>query len=103
VFGTVSAAHPTYSSGQGYCVVRWTLFMTSEGAGNAVVRAGSSVVLTIDVGNFPNIGTPGAGSGERDVAVSPPLGVMPGTTISLDLSGCEGCSTLTVTLNAASR
>jgi hypothetical protein len=81
----------------------WTLFMSGEAAGNAVVRVGSSVVFTIDTGNFPNIGTPGAGSGERDVAISPPIGVVPGTTVSLDLGGCSGCSTLTVTYAAAGR
>jgi hypothetical protein len=98
----MDAAHPTYTNNSGYCVVRWTLFFPSEGGGNAVVRAGSTTVLTVDVGNFGSIGTPGAGSGERDVAVSPPLAVAPGTVITLDLSGCGGCE-LQVTLNAASR
>lgn len=101
--GVVSASSPTVQFGQGYCIVMWTLFMTGEGGGTAVVHAGSTPILNVDVGNIANVGTPGAGPDERDVAVSPPIGILPGTTIHLDLSGCTGCETLTVTMSAASR
>jgi hypothetical protein len=98
----MNASHPSYTGNSGFCIVRWTLFLPGEGGGTATLKAGSATLLTIDIGNFSSIGTPGAGSGERDVAVSPPWAIAPGTAVTLDLSGCGGCE-LAVTLNAASR
>jgi hypothetical protein len=99
----VRGSAPSTRLAQGYCIVEWTLFFTGEAAGTAVVRAGSSNVLSVDMSFYSAFGSEGAGSGERYQAVSPAIGVAPNTTITLDLSGCSGCDALQVTFGAASR
>ncbi len=98
----MSGSDPTEQLSQGYCLVEWNLFFTGEAGGTAVVRAGTSPVLTVDMSFYTAFGSEGAGSGERYAAVSPPIGVLPNTTISLDLSSCSGCAALQVTFGAAS-
>lgn len=84
--------------------MEWNLFYQGEGGGGpAVVRAGTSTILTLDMTDYYAIGSEGAGSGERYIAVSPPIGILPNTTITLDISGCPYCETLQVTFGAASR
>jgi hypothetical protein len=53
--------------------------------------------------NYYTTGSPGAGSGERIVTLSPAVAVGSGTTLALNLSACGGCERLTVTVEGASR
>jgi hypothetical protein len=104
LFVTLTESAPSDQRAQGYCIVEWILFFPGAGAtGPAVVRAGSSTVLSVDMSSYDSFGSEGAGSGERYLAVSPPIGVAPNTSVSLDLSGCVGCEALQVQAGAASR
>jgi hypothetical protein len=104
LFVTLTGSAPTDQRGQGYCIVEWILFFPgAAAAGPAVVTVGGSPVLSVDMSSYDSFGSEGAGSGERYLAVSSPIGVEPNTTVSLDLSGCSGCDALQVQFGAASR
>ncbi|HEV7200153.1 MAG TPA: hypothetical protein VGO32_05045 [Candidatus Limnocylindria bacterium] len=94
-------ASPATSSG--LCIVDLVLFFPDEGTGTAAVTAGGTTILTINMLNYYTTGSPGAGSGERIVTLSPAVAVGSGTTLALNLSACGGCERLTVTVEGASR
>jgi hypothetical protein len=101
---TFSQADPSADFSQGFCVVSWTLNYPGEGAsGTARVLAGNDVMLTIDMANYYSIGSPGSQEWVRQLSVSPPIGVVPGSTVRLDLGSCSFCDALEVTFGAASR
>ena len=79
------------------CVTELTLINDAPfGAGTATVTLDGNVVYSIDIDHWDTIGVPGAGSGERLVVLSTPIGVARGHALSLDYSGCSDCGRLTV-------
>lgn len=102
-FATLKKAVPNVRSNVGLCIVDFVLSFPDEGAGSVVVTADGATILVIDMSTYYTTGSPGAGSGERIVTPSAPIAIVSGTTLSLNLGGCNGCDTLTVTVEAASR
>ncbi len=102
-FATLKKSVPSAQSGTGMCIIDFVLFFAGEGDGHATVTAGGSTILTVDMLYYDTNGVPGAGSGERVVVPASPIAIAGGTVLSLSLSGCTGCDTLTVTVEAASR
>jgi hypothetical protein len=103
LFVTLTASAPTDQRAQAYCIVEWILFFPGVATGTAVATVGGLTALSVDMASYDSFGSEGAGSGERYLAVSPAIGVVPNTTVSLDLSGCSGCEALQVQFGAASR
>lgn len=66
------------------------------GTGTATITLDRNVVYLIDLDHWNVIGVDGAGSGDRLVTLSTPIGVARGQTLSLDYSGCMDCGNLAV-------
>jgi hypothetical protein len=60
-------------------------------------------MLAIDMADYYELGSAGEQPWIRHLDARPPVGVVPGSTVRLDLTGCSLCEYLEVTFEAASR
>jgi hypothetical protein len=81
------------------CIHRLDLIKSSQESGTARLKIAGELIFEIDLATFDEIGAPGAGSGERTVALDP-VPFDEGEHMELDLSDCRNCEDLIVAFTA---
>jgi hypothetical protein len=81
---------PGFVAEQRLCVPWFVVVVLAPAEGRARVVLGD-VAIELDMARIEEIGSPSAGSGEFDVAVTPPVSLEPGDIIELDLRACPAC------------